>query len=499
MLFNSYAFIFFFMPLAVIGYFLIAKKSHCASLTWLAAASLFFYGYWSLYSLPVLVLSILTNYWIGTNLAKAHLGNRKALLVGGVAANLLVLGYFKYMNFFIANLAPLQSAMGFPTFSHLDIILPIGISFFTFTQIAFLMDSFQGKVKEGNFLNYTLFVTFFPHLIAGPIIHHKQMMPQFEALKNYRFNWKLFALGITIFTLGLAKKLLIADPIAEYAEVLFDSVEKGGVKPQLFHSWVGSISYTFQLYFDFSGYSDMAVGLSMLFGIVLPINFNAPLKATNIIDFWQRWHISLTKYIGQYLYTPITLKFMRLGMNKSAFMEPIYSLIFPTLIIFLALGFWHGPSWTYVLFGGMHGIFIVINNLWRKVYPPLTTRNKNAFGHPNYVGWLLTFLAVNASLVMFRSDSVQTALEIYNGMIGMNGLHSTNIAYSARIAGLLLAAAFCIVLLLPSTATLTPETKKSPDNTHLLEKNWAPVLLGIIFVISVLQINKTSPFLYFQF
>lgn len=503
------------MPVAFAGFFLIARISQSGAIAWLVFVSLFFYGYWSLYSLLMLISSICLNYWLGRQLAKTAIKNRKALLFLAIAVNLLVLGYFKYANFFISNINTLRSYLDWEPFAYLNVILPIGISFFTFTQIAFLVDSYQEKVKERNFLHYILFVSFFPHLIAGPLLHHKQMMPQFSDPSVYKVNLNKLVLGLTIFTIGLGKKLLIADPIGGIADTIYDSV-RGGLIPQLSLSWLGSVSYTFQLYFDFSGYSDMAVGLSLFFGILLPINFNAPLKATNIIDFWQRWHISLTKYIGEYLYTPVTLTLVRLGHGKSIAMETIYSLVIPTMLIFLILGLWHGPSWTYVIFGGMHGSLIIINHLWRKRRFWIYKTKNHLKGLFNFIGWGITFLSVNATFVIFRADSISTTIKIYEGMLGLNGIILPNslMRYLGANQGLdlwqnlnissvnalvLVSMSFGVILLLPSSATLTPPTKKEANNSRLLGSLLAPVIICLIFIASILQISETSPFLYFQF
>lgn len=513
MLFNSYAFIFLFLPITVVGYYLIANKSHYGAIFWLALASFFFYGYWSLYSLPILSGSVCLNYWLGKKIANLELKNRQPVLVAAIIFNLACLGYFKYANFFVSNTNALRSLMDLAPINALNVVLPIGISFFTFTQIAFLIDSYQKKVNEQNFLKYILFVTFFPHLIAGPVIHHKQMMPQFSDINIFSFNAQKFFFGITIFVVGLAKKILLADPLGGYADALFNGVSFGN-QPQIMESWLGTLAYSFQLYFDFSGYSDMAVGLSLFFGIWLPFNFNSPFKATSIIDFWQRWHISLTKYIGEYLYTPITLKFMRLAQDKPKILEILYSLILPTCLIFLILGFWHGANWTYVVFGGMHGLYIVINHLWRKMYP---IANKKAMKKSAYrvvkkiSGWLLTFLAVNFSFVMFRSASISAAFVIYKSMLGIDGFpiqESSSalellqellmeIRLNAGLIGLIVIGVL-IVTLLPSSSELI-FNKNSKKITVLINSYIGAIFLSALFVMSVMQLSKNSSFLYFQF
>jgi len=345
-----------------------------------------------------------------------HLDRRKRyFIIFAVIINLALLGYFKYANFFLGSL---YSAFNM-RFSSLDIILPLGISFFTFTQLAFLIDTSQGMTAERSFSKYLLFVTFFPHLIAGPLIHHKQMMPQFADAKNYQLNSTNISLGLTIFILGLAKKIFIADYFGEVADPVF-AAAKTGQQIQFFEAWAGILSYTLQLYFDFSAYSEMAIGLSLLFNIRMPLNFNSPCKSESIIDFWQRWHMTLTRYIGEYLYNPIAMHFMRKEFGRTEAGQIIYTLIFPTLITFIIAGLWHGANWTFLIFGMMHGVYLVINHLWRKY------KKNKAWAHTSIshkrLSCLLTYIAVVFAFVFFRSDSVTTAGTIVQAMLGMSGM-----------------------------------------------------------------------------
>ncbi|MDA9249415.1 MBOAT family protein [Gammaproteobacteria bacterium] len=520
MLFNSLEFIFIFLPIAFFGFYFLALKKHSYAIAWLAFASLFFYGYWSLYSLPILVISIICNYLFGMKIANQHITNRHIWLVCAVILNLGLLGYFKYFNFFIENTNALRIVLGLESISFLNIVLPIGISFFTFTQIAFLMDSYQNKVQEKSFLNYVLFVTFFPHLIAGPIIHHKEMMPQFADRTIGKLNLLKISLGLLIFSIGLSKKILIADPLSVYADILFNGVQSNLV-PQLFLSWLGSLAYTFQLYFDFSGYSDMAIGLALLFGIWLPINFNSPFKAINIIDFWQRWHMTLTRYINMYLYTPITLRFARIGANYSQTTSLLFSLVIPTMVIFLILGLWHGASWNYVVFGAMHGFFVVSNHLYRNFMIPY--KKKNILSHKyltfkKSLSWMLTFLAVNAAFVVFRSDSLSDAIKIYQGMLGINGFTLPMIiapylgsfadygnwlqipgVFSSLKLILLLWISFVLVLFAPNTASLSESADEQSIKLDFLNNPFIAIFCGLLFALSVANFSQTSSFLYFQF
>ena len=401
MLFNSLEFILIFLPVTLVAYFtLLHWRLTIAAKSWLLFASLFFYSWWNVKYLPLILGSILFNYTVGGLLADyEELGRKivpkRGIFVFGVTANVLLLCYFKYMDFFVGNLNILTGT-GLPL---MRIVLPLGISFFTITQIAFLVDAYEGLVEERNLLNYALFVTFFPHLLAGPILHHKEMMPQFEQLRNKVVNWKNIYLGLALFFIGLFKKVVIADQFATWATPGFDTT----LSLHFFEAWLASLSYTFQLYFDFSGYSDMAVGVGWMFNIRLPINFNSPYKATGIIDFWKRWHITLTNFVTTYLYTPILRSFSRITFAGSM------------VAIFLSMlisGFWHGAGWNFIIWGGMHGGALVVNHVWRK----------KKLGMPRLLGWLLTFNFINLSFVFFRAKSWGNALRVLEGMAGLNGV-----------------------------------------------------------------------------
>ncbi|MGD1911300.1 MAG: MBOAT family O-acyltransferase, partial [Rivularia sp. (in: cyanobacteria)] len=303
MLFNSLEFIFLYLPITLSIFFGIGKfGNYRFAIVFLVAASLSFYGWWNPPYLLLLIFSLIFNYFIGSALSeklKIKLG-KKLLLTLGIIVNLALIGYFKYANFFVSTVGDLLGR----NFNLENIILPLAISFFTFQQIAYLVDAYKGETKEYNLLDYCLFVTFFPQLIAGPIVHHKEVMPQFEDKSTYRFNPENMAVGITIFSLGLFKKVIFADNIAAYATPVFTAASQGRA-PTLVEAWVGALAYTLQLYFDFSGYSDMAIGIARMFGIKLPINFNSPYKAISISDFWRRWHITLSNFLRDYLYIPL--------------------------------------------------------------------------------------------------------------------------------------------------------------------------------------------------
>ncbi len=517
MLFNSFIFIFAFLPVVFTSYFVIARFSHSYAATWLALASVFFYGYWNSSVLPLLLGSICGNYCLGIVLCPPEIDTewkkRRLLFWLSITLNLGVLAYFKYINFFIYNFNELLELADMNPIISLRVIFPLGISFFTFTQIAFLVDSYHGKVNERRFTHYLLFVTFFPHLIAGPIIHHKQMMPQFADPDIYRLNTDKIAAGLAIFIIGLSKKLLLADPLGTYASLFYDGLGSGLTPPFLL-SWLGSLSYTFQVYFDFSGYSDMAVGLALLFGILLPFNFKSPYKATSVIDFWQRWHITLTTYVWEYVYTPLTMKCVRLSRGKSQSIEFLLTFILPTFIAFLLIGFWHGASWTYIWFGAIQAALVLINRLWRKWAKRCSSAFYVKVISGRYIGWLLTFVSINFSIVMFRADNVAAAIRVFCGMLGINDAASSGTSGDGAVwQGLtfnnghfgpwfstLLALSSFITFAFPNTSQLTPEfTKTGTTNTALINSRWVAIGLSILLVLSILNFNKTSPFLYFQF
>ena len=410
MLFNSYVFLFGFLPVTLAVFFLLARFRPMLAAAWLAAASLFFYGWWNPLYVGLLVLSILFNYGCGYALAQAAARGdkdaQKHWLIFAVTVDLAVLAYYKYANFFLTGLnqvAVMDLSLG-------EIILPLGISFFTFTQIAFLADVYFGKAREYNFVHYGLFVTYFPHLIAGPVLHHAEMMPQFVQPATYRFSFENAAVGITIFTLGLFKKVMLADNVGAYARPVFDAAA-AGVELTLLEAWCGALAYTFQLYFDFSGYSDMAIGLSRLFGIVLPLNFHSLYKAINIIDFWRRWHMTLSRFLRDYLYIP-------LGGNRKGPARRHANL----MLTMLLGGLWHGAGWTFVLWGALHGVYLVINHGWHALRRRLGHDRLRATRWGRACGCVITFLAVVIGWALFRAADLPAAFVMLKAMAGFNGL-----------------------------------------------------------------------------
>lgn len=405
MLFNSYEFLFGFMPLVMGGFFaLVAFGMRRLACSWLTLASVFFYGYWAPQYMVLLVGSIAFNFLLSQPISwcaeKGNMAGARRLMIFAVAVNLLTLAYFKYANFFIDTVNTLSGS----PLPALDVVLPIGISFFTFTQIAFLVDCYEGKVNEPDFLYYLLFVTYFPHLIAGPVLHHAEMMPQFSSRDTYRWQTRNISIGLIFFSIGLFKKVVLADGIQPYVGPVFDH----GTPPDLITAWGAALAYTLQLYFDFSGYSDMAIGLSKLFNVDLPINFNSPYRSKNISEFWRRWHMTLSRFLRDYLY-------VRMGGNRHGQFRR-YANLMATMLLG---GLWHGAGWTFVVWGGLHGLFLVINHGWQKLFP--AKPGEPASLHGRLLAQIVTFGAVVVAWVFFRAHTFDDAVRVIAGMAGANG------------------------------------------------------------------------------
>ncbi len=528
MLFNSYAFLFFYFPVTFATFFAIGRYSRSLAALWLFAASLFFYGWWNPAYVSLLIGSILFNFAMGSTISREHhrgrLARTKGLLIAAVGGDLALLGYYKYANFFLASANQLLG-----TGWHMEaVILPLGISFFTFTQIAFLVDAYRGEVKERNFIHYGLFVTYFPHLIAGPVLHHKEMMPQFAQAQTYRLHWENVSVGLTIFIIGLFKKTVFADGVAQYSTSIFDAAAVGQ-SLTLFEAWGGAMAYTFQLYFDFSGYSDMAIGLSRMFGVKLPLNFHSPYKATNIVEFWRRWHMTLSRFLRDYLY-------FALGGNRKGTVRRYINL----MVTMLLGGLWHGAGWTFIMWGGLHGLYLCINHAWSH----LSGRRAHKTLLPQKLGklfaWLTTFVVVVIGWVFFRATSFDAALEMLRGMAGLNGVAVPNaIAAKLGVFWQILADLGCTtylgggsqfifawlwIVLLLTVVVAMPNTQQimnrfepvlhlyrgdEHNEIRLMARlhsilswrpsgNWA-VATGVIAALGVFAMSRISEFLYFQF
>ncbi|MYM35226.1 MBOAT family protein [Duganella sp. FT94W] len=500
MLFNSLSFIVLFLPITTLGFFLLARRSQTWAALWLAAASLFFYGWWSVEYIPLLLASVTGNYLLGRRLPGSA---RRRWLVLGVSGNLLLLTYFKYADFFITGINAV-AATQWPLW---HVVLPIGMSFYTFTQIAFLVDTYHGKVKEYRFVHYLLFITYFPHLIAGPVLHHAEMMPQFARLATYRFSRANLAIGGSIFVFGLAKKVLIADHLAPHANSFF-----GQTEPQtLLVAWGGVLAYAFQLYFDFSGYSDMAIGASRLFGIRLPLNFDSPYKAASVIDFWRRWHMTLSRFLRDYLYIPLG------GARKGSLRRHLN-----LLLTMLLGGLWHGAGWNFALWGLLHGAYLMVNHAWAA----LAARLRFPVGA---AAWrmpaaALTFAAVCVAWVFFRAADFSQALLIVGAMAGHNGA-SLPEALAPRVMGIQpmldalgitfhvgggtrfvqtyawVAVAAAIAWLMPNTQQIMARfepTLGARWPAWLPNRRWA-VGMALLSLACLLSLGRPAEFLYFQF
>ena len=483
MLFNSYEFIFLFLPAAVAGFALLSSKNHNAALLWLTAVSLFFYAYWDWHSLWILVASIVFNLACSLAIERSTGSASRRWLILGVAGNLLALGVFKYAGF----AAEIVNGVAGAHFDRPGITLPLGISFFTFTQIAYLVDVHRRLTADRDPARYALFVTWFPHLIAGPILHHKPTMEQFADPDVARLRSVNWIVGLVFFSIGLAKKLLLADPLGAIASPLFEAARTLEISSGA--GWIATLAYTFQLYFDFSGYSDMAVGLSLLFGVRIPVNFLSPYKATSIIDFWRCWHISLSSFLRDYLYIP-------LGGNRKGPARR-YLNLFLTMLLG---GLWHGANWNFVIWGGLHAAYLLVNHAWRRL--------ASASLHPLAAG-ALTFLAVLVGWVFFRSADLATAHRILSALASVWQFAGWSWSGDPQLAAIsiwrtvaLLSVAAAICFLLPNSVEITnriPRAVQQPQvsGTRLAYASMA--LFGLAFGVGVVNLGKASAFLYFQF
>jgi alginate O-acetyltransferase complex protein AlgI len=494
MLFNSADFICYFLPIVFVSYYALRRAFGISSAKgFLVIASLFFYGWWKLEYLPLLLGSIVFNYGVGRYLVKTtalrgiNPWRHKCLLIIGITLNLGLLGYYKYSGFAIEVVNGIAGS----SFSFEALLLPLAISFFTFQQIAFLVDAYTGKVDDFEFGNYALFVSFFPQLIAGPIVHHKEMMPQFKESINKWLGWQNISAGIRIFVIGLAKKLIIADTLAKYADAGW--AQTGSLT--FFDGWATTLCYTFQLYFDFSGYSDMAIGAACLFGVRLPQNFNSPYKALNLQDFWKRWHMTLSRWLRDYVYIP-------LGGNRRGNLH-IYRNLFLT---FLIGGIWHGAGWTFIIWGIMHGTGCIIYRLW----------SLTAFTISRRLAWLITFLYVHIGWIFFRAPSMEEGLVVTKSLFGINGIilsyeavdslnyligynlfTKTTTPWSGELPIYLAAYLACSAFIAFKSKNSYELSLGNEEFNPIKSALWTSCLCLICYLTSVNAVE--SPFLYFNF
>lgn len=493
MLFNSLSFLILFLPAALISFWCVRYYSLRFACLVLLLASIFFYGWWNIGFLPILLTSIAVNFCFGWLILR-RTNRNKIYLICGILINLISLGYFKYWNFIYYNISQI---FGYE-FQKLNIELPIGISFFTFTQIAFLVDAYRREAQEPDIIKYGLFVTYFPHLIAGPILHHKEMMPQFSDERR-RSITRGIAVGLTILVIGLFKKVIIADSIAVYSTAVFSAFDQG-VRLSGVEAWIGALAFTFQLYFDFSAYSDMAVGISYMFGIRLPINFFSPYKATSIIDFWRCWHMTLSRFLRDYLYIP-------LGGNRKGPVRRHLNL-FLTMVLG---GLWHGASWNFVIWGALHGVYLISNHLFRSL------AGSAADSIPPFFYWLGTFLAVVVAWVFFRAETLHGATAMISAMFGSFSHWVPSQIDKDYLLGALgsIAILLGIVTLLPNVYQMTarehPALLPKDIEKGLREQKtlliWKPTRIqgfafGMTAVVIILMLSRLtieSEFLYFRF
>lgn len=485
MLFNSFEFMYLFLPVALVAYFACrGVGTGRVATAWLTLASLVFYGYWNPVYLPLILASMAFNFGVGALLVRGERtgaaadgagagqvrrhGSRAVLAVG-VGVNLAVLGFFKYVDFGVSNINWLAGTQLTP----MRIVLPLGVSFFTFTQIAYIVDCYYLEVKERDWLNFGLFVTFFPHLIAGPIVHHAEMMPQFADERRKTIDWDNVASGLFLFAMGLVKKSVVADTFALWATTGYS----GGGVPTLAESWVTTLAYTMQLYFDFSGYTDMALGAARMFNIELPQNFDSPYQATDIQDFWRRWHMTLSRFLKRYLYVP-------LGGNRHGEGRTYLNLF----LTFLLGGLWHGAGWTFVAWGAMHGLGTAGHRLWKE---------RLGLRMPRYAGWSLTFLFVHVAWVFFRSPDFSTASAMLEGMVGFGGLSGFGrFAAIDRPTQLL-----CLAIMAPA-AIAAFAARNSGGWSRAFSPGWRTALAtAVMLFLGTLYLNSSLPkeFLYFDF
>jgi D-alanyl-lipoteichoic acid acyltransferase DltB (MBOAT superfamily) len=496
MQFSSFTFLFQFLPATFLAFAAARRHSPRAGIMVLVGASLVFYGSWKPIYLALFLTSIACNFGLGLLMADPRRRRQFGML--GVALNLAALCYFKYANFLLDTAGSL-SGVPMPL---ANIILPLGISFFTFQQIAYLVDVMRGAPVERDIVSYTLFVSFFPHLIAGPLVHHAEMIPQFKRAGSTR-TAGMAARGTAIFVAGLFKKVVIADNLAQFVSPVFAHVDGGGSVAMAW-AWLATLGYTLQIYYDFSGYSDMALGLGLLFGIRLPVNFRSPYRATSIIEFWRRWHITLSRFLRDYLYIP-------LGGNRQGTFRRYVNL----LLTMLLGGLWHGAGWNFVVWGGLHGLYLCINHVWRGGRAEAGT---TALG--KVAGWLVTFVAVVIAWVFFRAATMHGAWQMLCGLFGRGG-EGTSYASPGILrvmdlpmlvgadrllvtGGMIVALALLVAVVMPNVPQIFRyrEYRHAPESAALLR--WRPdavwaLLVAVAFAIALFGMWQRLEFLYFQF
>lgn len=505
MLFNSHIFIFVFLPIVLTGHYVVGKVGFVKlSQLWLLIASMVFYGWWDCLYLLLLILSLTINFYVASKISANPIW-AKPLMIGGLIYNVMLLFIFKYYYFVLNSILYIAGHQ----YDKKQLILPLAISFYTFIQIAYLVDTFNGRAKRYSFIEYSLFVTFFPHLIAGPIVHHYEIIPQFKRSVTFKFVPQLLASGVLLFVIGLMKKLTLADPIGDLAAPVFALAE--GSPPPMATAWLAAIAFGLGLYFDFSAYSDMAIGLARMFGVVFPYNFNSPYKATSVIDFWRRWHMTLSRFLRDYVYIPLG------GGRHGAARR--YTNLMATMLIG---GIWHGAGWTFLLWGFLHGVFLLVNHAWREL---AGTRQQShpTSGLGSAVCWFATMLAVFVSWVPFAAPNFASAKAVLMGMVGVQGFIASGAVESVFLTlngGILSAlriifvdcysytltfVAIIIVMVAPNSQDIVDSS--ADDWVSINYGNWlfyqrgiiAGGVAGVMFVAAVALLADVKEFIYFQF
>ncbi len=503
MFFTSYQFILLFLPITFAGFVLAHRIGgwHWA-INFLGVASLVFYGMFGVQLLLVLLASIAFNYCVGNVIAclKGHPHVARNALLLGIGANLSLLGYLKYTNF-LADIANQIVGTGF---GHHDLLVPIGVSFFTFIQIGYLIDAYNGQLIPHNFGRYLVFSAFFPCVTAGPLVLQREMMEQLDNPQHAAFELRRVIVGLTMFGMGLFKKVVLADSIGPFADKVFNGAAQG-VPIDAATAWIGALCYALQLYFDFSGYSDMAIGLGTVFGIKLPLNFDSPFKATNISDFWRRWHMTMTRFFTNYIYSGMAMNGMRNSAKWRLGMVGRFVLVagMPSVVTFMVAGVWHGSGWTYVIYGLVHGMAITTFLAWREF---------SGIKLPAIVGWAITMATVVSGLVVFRSVDVSTAGQILSNMWGLGSFDFTSslLGSDASRACSMIILMGAVTQLLPNTQQILhhdwPTSDVKPATTALdagllaWRPSFGPALVtAATYTIALASIGAGSNFLYYKF
>lgn len=474
--FASYFFILIFLPIALIGYHTINRiGKYRAAQFFMLIMSLYFYAYMDIHYLPVILVSICFHYVVFL-MMRGRTNFALPLLVLSIIFDLGCLFYFKYYNFFIDSMNVIFKA----DLSIRDIILPLGISFITFQQIAFTVDSYKGKIDSCSFLEYAVFIAFFPHLMSGPIITYDDFVPLLRDESRRQFDWDNFANGLYMFVLGLGKKVLLADVFGKAVDKGYGNISELNTTTAIFLT----LAYTIQIYFDFSGYSDMAVGISRMFNLDLPINFNSPYKSKTIVEYWDRWHITLTKFLTRYIYIP-------LGGNRRGEARMMLN----TMIVFVLSGFWHGASWTYVLWGFLHGVFLLFTKKFKKIFERI----------PQTLSWFITMLFVNSTWILFRSGNFGTFKQMCDVLLSNNwgtlnestcnvfqNFIIKEITFIPSWIGIIFYTVISIFIILKCS-----NVEKSAEKLRLSWKN--AILVIMVSVISILSLSGVSTYIYANF